>query len=163
MTLSATDMSDEAELGLMDTIKQEIDIGEEPTISGYHDTPRSWDSGVALDSVTALQMAEFQQVVDNLHRQVVQSPPPPPPYPFKYPAKNGSDLDTDSDLNQLLLTSSGGSGRLQYVGAGAHTYQPGTPKFETLNKTGCQSLPANGVIQTKIIDKIEHKYKSNQR
>merc|ERR1719422_1384198 len=112
-------------------------------------------------------MAEFQQVVDNLHRQVVQSPPPPsppPPYPFKYPAKNGIEIDTDPELNQLLLTSSGANGgMLQYIGAGAHTYQPGTPKFESPAKPGWQSLPANGVIQTKIIDKIEHKCISNQR
>ena len=48
--------------GVVD-IKQELDIGEDPTgAGGYHETPRSWDSGVALDSVTALQMAEFQQV-----------------------------------------------------------------------------------------------------
>ena len=57
-------------------IKHELDHGD--TVTGYSDdagvtmdTPRSWDSGVALDSVTALQMAEFQAVVDNLHRQVV--------------------------------------------------------------------------------------------
>ena len=44
-------------------IKQELDIGEDSAgAGGYHETPRSWDSGVALDSVTALQMAEFQQV-----------------------------------------------------------------------------------------------------
>ena len=75
--------------GMMDDadIKQELDQGD--AVTGFSedtgvamDTPRSWDSGVALDSVTALQMAEFQAVVDNLHRQVV-SHTSPPPYPGK--------------------------------------------------------------------------------
>ena len=49
-------------------IKQELDIGEDSAgAGGYHETPRSWDSGVALDSVTALQMAEFQQVQSTRH------------------------------------------------------------------------------------------------
>ena len=78
--------------GLVDSgdIKQELDT---PGYSGdlALDTPRSWDSGVALDSVTALQMAEFQTVVDNLHRQVVSLAPPP------YP---GQDMDS------VFLTSS---------------------------------------------------------
>ena len=54
----------------IDQIKEEIE--EDQNI------PHSWDSGVVLDTVTALQMAEFQQVVDNLHRQVVHTTPPPP-------------------------------------------------------------------------------------
>ena len=64
----------------IDQIKEEIE--EDPHL------PHSWDSGVVLDTVTALQMAEFQQVVDNIQRQVVsQNPPPaPPPYPYKVPA-----------------------------------------------------------------------------
>ena len=131
--------------GLVDSgdIKQELDT---PGYSGdlALDTPRSWDSGVALDSVTALQMAEFQTVVDNLHRQVVGLAPPP------YP---GQDMDS------VLLTSS--------LLTGAHTYQPGhhgsTQKYENPTKNGCQSLPANGLIPSKIIDKVENKYTSNQR
>lgn len=67
-------MVDEALVGV-DKIKEEVDVDDQ-------NIPHSWDSGVVLDSVTALQMAEFQQVVDNLHRQVVH-PTPPPPYPYK--------------------------------------------------------------------------------
>ena len=76
---------------MVETIKEEVDAGEDQTI------PQSWDSGVVLDTatVTALQMAEFQQVVDNIQRQVVsQNPQPaPPPYPYKVaisPASQGS-------------------------------------------------------------------------
>ena len=76
-------MVEEALLGV-ERIKEEVEVGEEQAI------PHSWDSGVVLDTatVTALQMAEFQQVVDNIQRQVVsQNPPPaPPPYPYKVPA-----------------------------------------------------------------------------
>ena len=65
-------------------IKEEVDPGDDQT------TPHSWDSGVVMDTatVTALQMAEFQQVVDNIQRQVVSQNPPaaPPPYPYKVPA-----------------------------------------------------------------------------
>ena len=56
----------------VDMIKEEEEVEDQ-------NTPHSWDSGVVLDTVTALQMAEFQKVVDNLHRQVA----PPPPYPYK--------------------------------------------------------------------------------
>ena len=142
--------------GMMDDadIKQELDQGD--AVTGFSedtgvamDTPRSWDSGVALDSVTALQMAEFQAVVDNLHRQVV-SHTSPPPYP-------GTELDTNMFLTNSLFPS---------TGAGPHTYQPGhhgpTPKYENSTKNGCHSLPANG-IPPKIIDKVENKYASNQR
>ena len=61
----------------VDMIKEEVGVEEQ-------NIPHSWDSGVALDTVTALQMAEFQKVVDNLHRQVAPqtSQPPPPPYPY---------------------------------------------------------------------------------
>ena len=68
----------------METIKEEVEV-EDQTI------PHSWDSGVVMDTatVTALQMAEFQQVVDNIQRQVVSQstqPAPPPPYPYKVAA-----------------------------------------------------------------------------
>ena len=139
-------------------IKQELDQGE--AVTGHSedtslamDTPRSWDSGVALDSVTALQMAEFQAVVDNLHRQVVSHTSPPP-----YPGAGATDLDTNMFLTNSLFPN---------TAAGPHTYQPShhgaTPKYENPTKPGCHSLPANGVIQPKIIDKVENKYASNQR
>ena len=138
-------------------IKQELDQGD-TAVTGYSedtglamDTPRSWDSGVALDSVTALQMAEFQAVVDNLHRQVVSHTSPPP-----YPGAGAGDLDTNMFLTNSVFTA-----------AGPHTYQPShhgaTPKYENPTKNGCHSLPANGVIPPKIIDKVENKYASNQR
>jgi len=141
-------------------IKQELDIGEDSAgAGGYHETPRSWDSGVALDSVTALQMAEFQQVVDNLHRQVVppasvQSQPshPPPPYPFKF------ELDIDSELSNLLVNSN----TLYPHIVGPVSYQPTSEKFNNITKNGCHSLPSNGVIQPKIVEKVENKY-PNQR
>ena len=135
-------------------IKQELDHGD--TVTGYSeeagvamDTPRSWDSGVALDSVTALQMAEFQAVVDNLHRQVVSHTSPPP-----YPGAG----DTNMFLTNSLFPN---------TAAGPHTYQPShhgaTPKYENPTKSGCHSLPANGLMPPKIIDKVENKYASNQR
>ena len=152
---------------MVNSIKQEIDFGEDSS-NGYHrDTPRSWDSGVALDSVTALQMAEFQAVVDNLHRQVIQPTPqqqqqqqqqqqPPPPYPFKFSLNDGgvsSELSS-ADVDQLFMFPS-------------HTYQPSTQhKYETQTmKQGCQSLPANPgvIIQNKIVEKVENKFSANQR
>ena len=129
---------DPAQLPDPSSIKQEAE-----------DTPRSWDSGVALDSVTALQMAEFQAVVDSL--VTTHRPGEPPPYPA---------LETSGDLDTLLLANTGAM--FPHL---AHTYQPGpaTLKFENITKAGCQSLPSNGTIQPKIIDKIEHRYISNQR
>ena len=137
-------------------IKQELDQGD--AVTGFSedtgvamDTPRSWDSGVALDSVTALQMAEFQAVVDNLHRQVV-SQASPPPYP------GARDLDTTMFLTNSLFPN---------AATGPHTYQPGhqgtTPKYENPTKNGCHSLPASGLLPPKIVDKVENKYASNQR
>ena len=141
-------------------IKQELDQGD-TAVTGYSedtglamDTPRSWDSGVALDSVTALQMAEFQAVVDNLHRQVVSHTSPPP-----YPGAGAGDLDTNMFLTNSVFPN---------TAAGPHTYQPShhggaTAKYENPTKNGCHSLPVNGVIPRKIIDKVENKYASNQR
>ena len=136
-------------------IKHELDHGDTVT-QGYSDeagvamdTPRSWDSGVALDSVTALQMAEFQAVVDNLHRQVVSHTSPPP-----YPGPG----DTNMFLTNSLFPN---------TAAGPHTYHPShhgaRQKYENPTKNGCHSLPANGLIPPKIIDKVENKYASNQR
>ena len=76
-------MVEETVLGV-ESIKEEVEV-EDQTI------PHSWDSGVVMDTatVTALQMAEFQQVVDNIQRQVVSQstqPAPPPPYPYKVAA-----------------------------------------------------------------------------
>ena len=88
-------MVEETVLGV-ERIKEEVDAGEDLTI------PHSWDSGVVLDTatVTALQMAEFQQVVDNIQRQVVsQNPPPaPPPYPYKVHTSLTSLTWTRKDL-----------------------------------------------------------------
>lgn len=153
-------MEEEAE-DIVNSIKQEIDSGDDSGL--YRDTPRSWDSGVALDSVTALQMAEFQQVVDNLHRQVIQPNPqtqqqPPPPYPFKYSLNDGPPTDADNcgELEQIFLFPNN-----TYQGQDTgHKFTP----LSVAAVQGCQSLPANGVIiQPKIVDKVEHKYISNQR
>ena len=76
-------MLEEAALGV-ERIKEEVDAVDDQTI------PHSWDSGVVLDTatVTALQMAEFQAVVDNIQRQVVTQnhQPAPPSYPYKVAA-----------------------------------------------------------------------------
>ena len=76
-TLHCTAAMLEEALPAVDMIKEELDVEEQ-------NIPHSWDSGVVLDTVTALQMAEFQKVVDNLHRQVAPqaAQPPPPPYPY---------------------------------------------------------------------------------
>ena len=89
-------MVEETVLGV-DTIKEEVEV-EDQTI------PHSWDSGVVMDTatVTALQMAEFQQVVDNIQRQVVSQstqPAPPPPYPYKVAASLGCGRSFNSLLS----------------------------------------------------------------
>ena len=49
----------------------------------------------------------------------------------------------------------------------AQTYQTGGggSKLESIGKVGCQSLPSNSnlILNPKIINKIEHKYSSEQR
>ena len=48
----------------------------------------------------------------------------------------------------------------------AQTYQTGgASKLESIAKVGCQSLPSNTnvILNPKIINKIEHKYSSEQR
>ena len=95
-------MVEEALLGV-ERIKEEVEVGEEQAI------PHSWDSGVVLDTatVTALQMAEFQQVVDNIQRQVVSQTPqpaPPPPYPYKVAASPSFNVLIGA-LICLLLSS----------------------------------------------------------
>ena len=49
----------------------------------------------------------------------------------------------------------------------AQTYQTGggSSKLESIGKVGCQSLPSNSnlILNPKIINKIEHKYSSEQR
>ena len=84
-------MLEEAVLGVGRIKEEEVDAGDDQTI------PHSWDSGVVMDTatVTALQMAEFQQVVDNIQRQVVSggsqnTRQAPPPYPYKVAAASAA-------------------------------------------------------------------------
>ncbi len=64
---------------LLDEIKVEDQMDG---MEAYQDMiHQSWDSGVVMDSNTVLQMAEFQEVVDNLQKGL----PPPPPYHFHVP------------------------------------------------------------------------------
>merc|ERR1712038_920111 len=156
-------MVEEALLGV-ERIKEEVEVAEEQQA-----IPHSWDSGVVLDTatVTALQMAEFQQVVDNIQRQVVaQNPPPaPPPYPYKLENGNNGDL-TESDFDQMFFTNPG-IFTSETKSFAAQTYQTsgGGSKLESIGKVGCQSLPSNSnlILNPKIINKIEHKYSSEQR
>ena len=70
----------------------------------FMNNPNSWDrrdSGIVLDSVTVVQMQEFQEVVDNLERQV----PPPPPYPYNprpTVVVTPSHTNMDQELQQIL-------------------------------------------------------------
>ena len=84
-------MVEQTVLGV-ERIKEELEVEVEDQTF-----PHSWDSGVVMDTaaVTALQMAEFQQVVDNIQRQVVgQNPQPaPPPYPYKVAPSTASPVD----------------------------------------------------------------------
>ena len=110
-----------------------------------------------MDSVTVLQMAEFQQVVDSLHRQVVPPPPPPPPYPHPPPP----DL-MDPELEQIFCGSGAAAG-FPDRRVVPHTFQAGPARLEPgLAKPGCHSLPNNVIIRPNIVDKIEQKY-INQR
>ena len=62
---------------LLDEIKVEDHMDG---MEAYQDMiHQSWDSGVVMDSNTVLQMAEFQEVVDNLQKGL---PPQPSSIPF---------------------------------------------------------------------------------
>ena len=156
----------------VDMIKEEVDVEEQ-------NIPHSWDSGVALDTVTALQMAEFQKVVDNLHRQVAPqtSQPPPPPYPYtvtraaldnpsiqsssQFPNET-KNRDLDTEIEQVYLTDPG-IYATESKPFGSSTFQAAAPRLENIAKTGSQSLPTNVTIRPKVIDRIEHKHNSSQR
>eukprot|EP00092_Neocalanus_flemingeri_P012671 GFUD01013655.1.p1 GENE.GFUD01013655.1~~GFUD01013655.1.p1 ORF type:complete len:568 (+),score=148.95 GFUD01013655.1:68-1771(+) len=154
-------------------IKEEVDISdgapepaptndlEENNVQQYHfmNNPNSWDSGIVLDSVTVVQMAEFQEVVDNLQRQV----PPPPPYPY-HPRPTvvvtPSNATIDQELEQILQSNPVIFDESKQF---PQTYQGGAPKYDNVAKAGCQSLPTNVHKIPNIVDKIEPKYNSNQR
>jgi len=153
---------------LSEDIKEEVDISDNTTENGNNDNihqynfvnnPNSWDSGIVLDSVTVVQMQEFQEVVDNFQRQV----PPPPPYPYNprptvvvTPTNN----TIDQELEQILRSNPVIFGENKQL---PQTYQGGAPKFENVTKGGCLSLPTSVHKQPNIIEKVEPKYISNQR
>ena len=159
---------------LSEKIKEEVDITdgapegasaqndlEINNVQQYHfmNNPNSWDSGIVLDSTTVVQMAEFQEVVDNLQRQV----PPPPPYPTNLRPTvvvTPSNTTIDQELEQILRSNPVIYDEPKQF---PQTYQGGAPKFDNMTKAGCQSLPTNVHKHPNVIDKVEPKYISNQR
>ena len=153
---------------LSEDIKEEVDISDGNTENGNNDNlhqydfvnnPNSWDSGIVLDSVTVVQMQEFQEVVDNFQRQV----PPPPPYPFNpRPTVVVTPTNTtiDQELEQILRSNPVIFGENKQL---PQTYQGGGQKFENVTKGGCLSLPTSVHKHPNIIEKVEPKYISNQR
>ena len=155
---------------ISETIKEEADISDSaadnaPVVNdgdinnarqyNFMNNPNSWDSGVVLDSVTVVQMQEFQEVVDNFQRQV----PPPPPYPYNprpTVVVTPSNTTIDQELEQILRSNPVIYGENKQF---PQTYQGGAPKFDNVTKGGCLSLPTN----PNIIDKVDPKYISNQR
>jgi len=157
---------------LSDEIKEEVDISDSPVENAndgdmhnahqynFMHNPNSWDSGIVLDSVTVVQMQEFQEVVDNLQRQV----PPPPPYPYNPRPSvvvTPSHTSMDQELQQLLCANSVIFGENKQFRS--QTYQGGAPKFEILTKGGCSSLPTNVNKHPNVLDKVEPKFNSNLR
>ena len=155
-------------------IKEEVDISDitediAPVVSdgdidnvhqyNFMNNPNSWDSGIELDSVTVVQMQEFQEVVDNLQRQV----PPPPPYPYNSRPSvvvTNSHTSMDQELQQILHSNPVIFGENKQF---PQTYQGGAPKFDNVTKGGCSSLPTNVHTYPNIIDKVDPKYILNQR
>ena len=158
---------------LSEIIKDEVDISDSaadnaPVVNdgdinnahqyNFMNNPNSWDSGIVLDSVTVVQMQEFQEVVDNFQRQV----PPPPPYPY-HPRPTvvvtPSNATIDQELEQILRSHPVIFGENKQF---PQTYQ-GAPKFDNVTKGGCLSVPTNVHKNPNIIDKVDPKYISNQR
>ena len=100
---------------------------------GFQPSSSSWDSGVVLDTSTALQMAEFQEVVDKL---AMGGPPPPYPGP---PSVVVTRPPTPQHLQRELkevLVPWGAQPRL------VHSFNPQTGA--RVEVSGSHSLPALG-------------------
>jgi len=152
-----------------ETIKEEVDISDDspesaPKVGVNHveqynlmNNPNSWDSGIVFDSVTVVQMAEFQEVVDNLQRQV----PPPPPYNPRqkvYGAQSSSTID--QELDQILRTNPVIFNESKQF---PQTFQGGAQKYDNVIKNGYLSLPTDVLNNPNIIEQIESKHDSSQR
>ena len=117
---------------------------------------QSWDSGVVMDSNTVLQMAEFQEVVDNLQKGL----PPPPPYHFHVPPSfkvSPAVSSDDPELDHLINSAP------VLFRTGALSYQEGgRPQSSSLGKeplrVPCRSLPLLTETNITIVDKVEQKY-----
>ena len=144
---------DEGEHGL-ERIKEEVDMSEIQPVPylEFQQSSSSWDSGIALDSSTVLQMAEFQEVVDALSRNQIQ---PPPPYPYSRPSvvvtqpPSPSNTSPDTELAELLRGHQGVLGQGGSRGL-AHTYQGGREAGEAgagagQGRAGARSLPVGNI------------------
>ena len=149
---------------LSDEIKEEVDISEDvadnlPVLDdgdmhnvhqyNFMNNPNSWDSGVVLDSVTVVQMQEFQEVVENFQRQV----PPPPPYPYNPRPSvvvTPSHTTIDQELEHIFRSNPVIFGENKHF---PQTYQGGAPKYNNVTKGGCLSLPTNTDKHPNTFDK----------
>ena len=148
--------------GLSDEIKEEVDIsdGSEDNAHlvkdcdmhnahqyNFMNNPNSCDSGVVLDSVTVVQMQEFQEVVDNFQRQV------PPPYPYNprpTVVVTPSHTTIDQELEHIFRSNPVIFGENKHF---PQTYQGGAPKYNNVTKGGCLSLPTNTDKHPNTFDK----------
>ena len=83
-----TDWANDLKLPL-EQIKGDVEVAADPPLVTYHQefiSSSSWVSGVVLDSSTAMQMAEFQEVVDKLSRGGA-----PPPYQQQQQQQQGAE------------------------------------------------------------------------
>ena len=152
--------------GSYESIKQEFDSGEfkidnnmnlevvnKNIQNNFLNGSNSWDSGVVFDNVTVVQMAEFQEVINKLHRQA----PPPPPYPYtsrpSVVVTPPSNCTREQDLEQIL-----GFGESKLF---PQTYDEGAVKYENVVTSECLSLPEN--VHTNIVKIGVSKHIANQR
>ena len=99
---------------MMEKIKEEVEVSQAQVAGQWTQDSGQWDSGIVLDSSTVVQMAEFQEVVDNMTRSIL----PPPPYPYHTPQPTvvvtqpitvtdqrlplSVDTSLDSELEQMI-------------------------------------------------------------